>query len=217
MWELVHDHSWFTRWWVIQIFINSYVTLNLTKPVLLLLSRCSSVWLCDPIDGSPPGSAIPGILQARTLEWAAISFSSAWKWKVKLQLLSRVQLLVTPWTTAYQAPQSMGFSRQEYWSGVPLFLNTRDVFFLEYRGWGLGDRNDMIDICNLFFIKSAYYFHNQKTVTTIIKDSQCFGELTVLWWAPNIMVLIYFLLHILFVYSFNKCSLRPCLHQTLGS
>ena len=75
--------------------------------------------LCDPIDGSPPGSAIPGILQARTLEWAAISFSNAGKWKVKVKSLSRVWLLVTPWTAAYQAPPSMGFSRQEYWSGLP--------------------------------------------------------------------------------------------------
>ena len=73
--------------------------------------------LCDPIDGSPPGSPVPGILQARTLEWVAISFSDAWKWKVKVKLLSRVRLLATPWTAAYQAPLSMGFSRQEYWSG----------------------------------------------------------------------------------------------------
>ena len=76
--------------------------------------------LCDPIDGSAPGSPVPGILQARTLEWVAISFSTAWKWKVKVKLLSRVRLLATPWTAAYQAPLSMGFSRQEYWSGVPL-------------------------------------------------------------------------------------------------
>ena len=76
--------------------------------------------LCDPIDGSPPGSAIPGILQARTLEWVAISFSNSWKWKVKVKSLSRIQPSVTPWTAAYQAPLSMGFSRQECWSGVPL-------------------------------------------------------------------------------------------------
>ena len=75
--------------------------------------------LCDPIDGSPPGSPIPGILQARILEWLAISFSNAWKWKVKVKSLSHVRLLVTPWTAAYQAPPSMGLSRQEYWSGVP--------------------------------------------------------------------------------------------------
>ena len=76
--------------------------------------------LCDPIDGSPPGSPIPEILQARTLEWVAISFSSAWKWIVKVKSLSRVGLLATPWTAAYQAPLSLGFSRQEYWSGLPL-------------------------------------------------------------------------------------------------
>ena len=76
--------------------------------------------LCDPIDSSPPGSPVPGILQARTLEWVAISFSNAGKWKVKVKSFSRVWLFTTPWTTAYQAPPSMGFSRQEYWSGVPL-------------------------------------------------------------------------------------------------
>ena len=67
--------------------------------------------LCDPIDGCLPGSPVPGILQARTLEWVAISFSNAWKWKVKVKLLSRAQLLVTAWNPAYQAPPSMGFSR----------------------------------------------------------------------------------------------------------
>ena len=76
--------------------------------------------LCDPIDGSPPGCPVPGILQARTLEWVAISFSNAWKWKVKAKSLTRARLLATPWTTAYQASPSMGFSRQEYWIGVPL-------------------------------------------------------------------------------------------------
>ena len=83
-----------------------------------LLQSCPT--LCDPTDSSPPGSSVPGILQARTLEWVAISFSNAWKWKVKGKSLSRAWLLVTPWTAAYQAPLSMGFSRQEYWSGVPL-------------------------------------------------------------------------------------------------
>ena len=73
--------------------------------------------LCDPLDSSPRGSAIPGILQARTLEWVAISFSNAWKWKMKVKSFSRVQLLVTPRTAAYHAPPSIGFSRQEYWSG----------------------------------------------------------------------------------------------------
>ena len=75
--------------------------------------------LCDPIDGSSPGSPVPGILQARTLEWFVISFSNAWKWKVKVKSLSRVRPSATPWTAALQAPPSMGFSRQEYWSGLP--------------------------------------------------------------------------------------------------
>ena len=80
----------------------------------------SCLTLCNPIDGSPPGSLILGILQARTLEWVAISFSNAWKWKVKVKSLSRVRLLATPWTAAYQAPPPMEFSRQEYWRGLPL-------------------------------------------------------------------------------------------------
>ena len=78
--------------------------------------------LCDSIDGSPLGSSVSGILQARILEWVAISFSNAWKWNAKVKSLSRARLLATPWTAAYQAPLSMGFSRQEYWSGVPLLL-----------------------------------------------------------------------------------------------
>ena len=85
-----------------------------------LLQSCLT--LCDPIDSSPLGSSVPRILQARTLEWVAISFSNAWKWKVKMKSLSHVWLFATPWTAAYQAPPSMGFSRQEYWSGVPLPL-----------------------------------------------------------------------------------------------
>ena len=76
--------------------------------------------MCDPIDGGPPGSPVPKILQARTLEWVAISFSNAWKGKLKVNSLSCIQLFLTPWSAAYQAPPSMGFSRQEYWSGVPL-------------------------------------------------------------------------------------------------
>ena len=97
-----------------------------------LLQSCPT--LCDPIDGSPPGSPVSGILQARTLEWVAISFSNASKWKVEVKSLSRVWLLVTQWTAAYQAPPSMGFSRQEYWSGVPLpsppiYIRCRQILF----------------------------------------------------------------------------------------
>ena len=78
--------------------------------------------LCNPIDGSPLGSSVPGILQARILEWVTISFSNARKWNVKVKSLSHVQLFETPWTVAHQAPlsMSMGFFRQEYWSGLPL-------------------------------------------------------------------------------------------------
>ena len=76
--------------------------------------------LCDPIDGSPSDSSVPRILQERILEWVAIPFSNAGKWKVKVKSLSCVRLLATPWTSAYQAPPFMGFSRQEYWSGLPL-------------------------------------------------------------------------------------------------
>ena len=83
-----------------------------------LLQSCPT--LCDPIDGSPPGSSIPGILQARILEWVVISFSNALKWKVRMKSLSHVQPLVTPWTAAYPAPPSLGFSRQEYWRWVAI-------------------------------------------------------------------------------------------------
>ena len=108
---------------------------------------------CDPRDSSPPGFPVPGTLQARTLEWVASSFSNAWKWKVKVKSLSRVQLPVTPWTAAYQAPPSMGFSGQQYWSGVPLpsphyvllhvknmLINTTKMILLYHalhlRSWG---------------------------------------------------------------------------------
>ena len=108
-----------------QLTVNSVpaptsYTILLTAAAAAAKSLQSCPTLCDPRDGSPPGSPVPGILQARTLEWVAISFSSAWKWKVKVKSLSRVRLVATPWTAAYQAPPSMGFSRQEYWSGVPL-------------------------------------------------------------------------------------------------
>ena len=83
-----------------------------------LLQSCPT--LCNPIDGSPPGSPVPGILQARTLEWFAIAFSNAWKWKVKVKSFSPIRLFTPSWTAAHQAPQSMVFSWQECWSGVPL-------------------------------------------------------------------------------------------------
>ena len=108
--------------------------------------------LCNPIDSSPPGSPVPGILQARILEWVAISFSNAWKWKRKVKLLSHVQFLATPWTVAHRAPPSMGFSRQEYWSGVPLPSPLKRL-------------------------NPSHFFHQcGKTIVSIWVDS------TVLWW-----------------------------------
>ena len=99
--------------WVLQLLKPAYLAAAAKS-----LQSCPT--LCDPIDGRPPGSPVPGILQARTLEWVVISFSNALKWKVKVKSLSRVRLLATSCTAAHQAPPSMGFSRQEYWSGVPL-------------------------------------------------------------------------------------------------
>ena len=102
----------------------------------------SCLTLCYPIDGSPPGSPVPGILQARTLEWVAISFSNGWKWKVKVKSLSRVQLSATPWTAAHQAPLSMGFSRQEYRSGVVAFTSLAKRDCVKNNSYGyLGAQN----------------------------------------------------------------------------
>ena len=98
--------------------LSLYITATAAKSLQL----CPT--LCDPTDCSPPGSPVPGILKARTLEWVTIAFSNAGKWKVKVKSLSRVRLLATPWTAAHQAPPSMGFSRKEYWSGVPLLYYT---------------------------------------------------------------------------------------------
>ena len=88
--------------------------------------------LCDPIDGSPPGSPVPGIFRARTLEWVAISFSNAWRWKVKVKLLSHVRLLATPWTAAHQAPRPLDFPGKRTGVGVPLpspSVHTRYLHF----------------------------------------------------------------------------------------
>ena len=108
---------------------------NLSLPAAAAAKSLQSCpTLCDPIDGSPPHSPVPGILQARTLEWVAISFSNAWKWKVKVKSLSRVRLLATPWTAAFQAPPSMGPARQEYWSGVLLAYRLYYFDWLNFNG-----------------------------------------------------------------------------------
>ena len=107
----------FASLWILDIYRPSTISIRYAAAAAKSLQSCPT--LCDP-DGSPPGAPVPGILQARTLEWVAISFSNAWKWKVKVKPLSHVWLLATPWTAAYQVPPSMGFFRQEDWSGLPL-------------------------------------------------------------------------------------------------
>jgi len=157
------------------------VTITLYAAAAAAKSLQSCPTLCDPIDGSPPGSAIPGILQARTLEWVASSFSNAWKWKVKVKSLSRVRLLATPWTATYQAPLSMGFSRQEYWSGVPLpsliTLYTRQQkrhwcinSLLDSVGEGEGGMiwENGIEICIISYMKRV-------TSPGLMHDTGCLG------------------------------------------
>ena len=120
----------FKSWWHMNTQIHTH-----THSFCILIPTCYAMLcyakslqpcptLCDPIDSSLPGSPVPGILQARTLEWVAISFSNAWKWKVKAKSPSRVRLLATLWTAAYQTPLSMGFSRQEYWVGCHCLLRS---------------------------------------------------------------------------------------------
>ena len=105
-------------WERLYLFCHCSFHFSTAAAAAKLLQSCPTQ--CDPIDGSPPGSDVPGIFQARTLEWVAISFSNGWKWKAKVNSLSLVWLFATPWTAAYQAPLSMGLSRQAYWSGLPL-------------------------------------------------------------------------------------------------
>ena len=100
-------------WPWIKHFISLWLFPLLKNKAAAAKSLQSCPTLCDPRYGSPPGSSIPGILQARTLGWVAISFSNIWKWKVKVKSLSRVRPSATPWTAAHQAPPSVGFSRQE--------------------------------------------------------------------------------------------------------
>ena len=121
--------------------------------------------LCDPINSSPQGSAIPGILQARTLEWVAISFSNAWKWKVKVKLLSHVWLLVTPWTAAYQAPLPMGFSKQEYWMGCHCLLR------VPYIPWYISiiHIHDIYPLYTKIFHNIYYMYNNVYTIYTYHK------------------------------------------------
>ena len=145
-WAMIPDFEKLPVWW----------KRHKRKPVIIVMiysstaaakSPQSCLTLCDPRDGSPPGSRIPGILQARTLEWVAISFSNAWKWKVKLKLLSHVWLLAAPWTAAHQAPPPMGLSRQEYWSGVPLPSPSTKVYQMLWQIWELHEDKISASFC----------------------------------------------------------------------
>ena len=123
------------------------------------------------MDCSLPGSSIHGIFQARVLEWVAISFSSAWKWKVKGKSLSRVRLLANPWTAAYQAPPSMGFSRQKYWSRVPPRSSDTDVIFF----------NSLFILIKISYLSKLAYrvFHEQHTNAFLL--SCVFLQLLFMW------------------------------------
>ena len=127
----------------------------------------SCLTLCDPTDGGPPGSPVPGILQARTLEWVAISFSNAWKGKVKVKSLCCIRLFATPWSAAYQAPPSMGFSRQEYWSGVPLPSPTEQynptVYITHLSGSFFGELQSIVlkNIRNTELLQRSQYLNSK--------------------------------------------------------
>ena len=137
--------------------------------------------LCDPIDGSPTGSSVPGILQSRILEWVAISFSNAWKWKVKVELLSLVRLLATPWAVAYQAPPSIGFSRQEYWSGLPLpslwiiryVIKIHEILLQVSSKW-LCLLSAMLNKYSYVLVKFASYLHSRSSFRAWQKTSHIF-------------------------------------------
>ena len=142
---------------VLPFFFLTHQPHNATAAAAATKLRQSCLTLCDPIDGSPTVSTVPGILQARTLEWVDISFSNAGKWKVKVKSLSHVGLFTTPWTAAYQAPPSMGFSRQEYWSGLPLpslhrATPTSSTLGFRKMSYQLWDRHSLRSIWTLCFL-----------------------------------------------------------------
>ena len=138
-------------------------TLNISSKSFIVFSSVQSLscpTLCDPVDCSLPGFSIHGILQARIQEWVTISFSNAWRWKVKVKSLSPVRLWATPWTAAYRAPpsMSMGFSRQEYWSGVPLpvYYSLNSPLLLSFLVGAISSSCAHYGACSTLFIN--YYF-----------------------------------------------------------
>ena len=131
------------------------------------LRSCATLW--NPIDGSPAGSPVPGTLQARTLEWVAISFSNAWKWKVKVKPLNHVWLAATPGTSAYQTPPSMGFSRQEYWSGLPLPLLKRAEWDWKKYEWKPGTPWALP--CTVWISRKWSYYNPLQASTSVLDPS----------------------------------------------
>ena len=142
-----------TRW----TFLDKVMSLLFNMPsrlVIIFLPRCkhlfnfmatisicsdlaakllqSCLTLCDSTHGRPPSSPVPGILQAGTLKWVAISFSNAWKWKVKGKSFSRVRLFATPWTTAYQAPLSVDFPGKSTGVGCHRLLRLLCIYIYKY-------------------------------------------------------------------------------------
>ena len=148
------------------------------------VSLQSFLTLCDPIDGSPPGSTVPGILRARPLEWVAISFSNAGKWKVKVKSRSRVRLFTTPWTAAHQTPPSMGFSRQEDWSGVPLPSPSSCSLFLSLNAH---------EIC-IFTFKSCFHQARLRELLLLVTKYNMLLLNIVFYILPWIFFLTYLLL-----------------------
>ena len=157
-----------------------------------LLQWCPT--LCDPIDGSPPGSSVPGILQARTLEWVAIAFSNAWKWKVKVKSLNHVWLLATPWTVAHQAPLSMRFSRQEYRSGVPFEPNYPQDFSENLAS--VGSPNWQTNHIYLLFHSTNVYWAPVNIIGTVLSDEEIAVSITKFPFSGSIFFFFFFKLFI---------------------
>ena len=171
---------------------------NLSAAAAKSLQSCPT--LCDPIDSSPLGSPVPGILQARTLEWVAISFSNAWKWKMKVKSLSRVRPSATPWSAAFQAPPSVGCSRQEYWSGVPLPSPTIYLYpppqILQFLWWFCGHSWTWAEQQKLWVeLMCSELRQNSATFTFLLQLSFC-QQVLCMWFTPLCLALVILLFKI---------------------
>ena len=170
--QYVHHHQYPFNVFVFLSVLSSLATPAPSLPNILsfhLVANAKSLQsyptLCNPTDSSPLGSPVLGILQARTLEWVAISFSNAWKWKVKVKSLSRVWPSATPWTAAFQAPLSMWFSRQECWSGVPL----KEGYMLHL----ILPREQVLEIASFRLLRKCIPVELELFQTVELKDNAC--------------------------------------------